>query len=278
MSTAMAGGGEPDFLSALVESLPGAAFVIDADGAVRFATRSAAELVDRDPDDVVGRSVLEFVDEDTAWAYAAAVAMASDYPHVVMGPLRITIVLPSGGHRSADLWALNRTDDPIVAGIVCLLTPETTAVGLAEAVNAIATKAPFATVAARVVRAMKGHPTTSEAAVLSAGASGFRAVASSTEELPSVSAEGPWNLAVETNARQLPATLDELPPEVAEDARRLGFSTVWIEPVGSVDPPARGVLVLWRSHPGRPTPNELNAMHQGASILALAWERHDSVP
>ena len=41
MSTAMAGSGEPDFLSALIESLPGAAFVIDADGGVRFATRSA---------------------------------------------------------------------------------------------------------------------------------------------------------------------------------------------------------------------------------------------
>jgi hypothetical protein len=203
--------------------------------------------------------------------------MASDYPHVVMGPLRITIVRPNGGHRAADLWALNRTDDPTVAGIVCLLTPETTAVGLAEAVSAITTGAPFATVAARVVRAMQGHPTTSAAAVLSSGASGFRAVATSTEELPSIATEGPWNVAVETNTRQLPATLDELPPQVADDARRLGFSTIWIEPVGSERPPARGVLVLWRAHPGRPTPNELNAMHQGAAILALAWERHDAV-
>jgi hypothetical protein len=276
MSTAMAGGGEPDFLSALVESLPGAAFVIDADGAVRFATRSAAELVDRDPADVIGRSVLEFVDEDTAWAYAAAVAMAGDYPHVIMGPLRITIVRPNGGHRAADLWALNRTDDPIVAGIVCLLTPETTAVGLAEAVSGLTSNAPCVTIAGRVVRAMQGHPTTSEAALLSAGASGFRAVATSTEELPVLAGDGPWTVAIQTNTRQLPATLDELPPPVADDARRLGFRTVWLEPVGD-RAPARGVLVLWRAHPGRPTPNELNAIHQGAAILALAWERHDSV-
>jgi PAS domain S-box-containing protein len=276
MSTAMAGSGEPDFLSALVESLPGAAFVIDSDGAVRFATRSAAELVDRDPADVIGRSVLEFVDEDTAWAYAAAVAMAIDYPHVVMGPLRITIVRRDGSHRTADLWASNRTDDPVVAGIVCLLTPETTAVGLAEAVNAITAAAPFVTVAARVVRAMRGHPTTSESALLSAGVSGFRTVASSTDELPSMDTDGPWTVAVETNTRQLPATLDDLPPQVAEDARRLGFGTVWVEPVGSEGTSARGALVLWRALPGRPTPNELNAMHQGAAIVALAWERHDA--
>ena len=88
--------------------------------------------------------------------------------------------------------------------------------------------------------------------------------------------EGPWDVAIETNTRQLAATLDELPEPVAEDARRLGFSTLWVEPVGSERPPARGVLVLWRSHPGRPTPNELNAVHQGAAIVSLAWERHES--
>jgi hypothetical protein len=61
------------------------------------------------------------------------------------------------------------------------------------------------------------------------------------------------------------------------DARDRGFETAWVEPVGAPDTPPRGVLVLWRDHAGRPTPNELNAVHQAAAILALAWARHDAV-
>lgn len=277
MPSAPSGGGTPDFLTALVEALPAGAFVIDPDGNVRFATRAAAELVDVAPEDLVGRSVLEFVDEDTAWVYAAAVAMAADHPDVVAGPMRVTIVSAGGRHRNADLWAMNRLDDPVVAGIVCLLTPDTAAAGLAEAVSAIANEADFATVAARVVRAMQGHPTTSAAVLLSAGPSGFRVVAASRDDLPETLAGGPWDRAVATNIRQLAETLDELPDEIADDARGRGFGTVWVEPVGTGGPPARGVLVLWRGHPGRPTPNELNAVHQGAAILAMAWDRHDSV-
>ena len=49
MVRATSGGGDPDFLRALVEALPAAAFVIDTDGNVRFATRAAAELVDARP-------------------------------------------------------------------------------------------------------------------------------------------------------------------------------------------------------------------------------------
>jgi hypothetical protein len=277
MPSATAGGGQPDFLSALVDALPAGAFVIDLDGKIRFATPGAAALVDREPTELIGRSVLEFVDEDTAWAYAAAVAMAGDYPHVVTGPLRITIVGAAGQQKTADLWAMNRVDDPVVAGVVCLLTPETAAVGLAEAVTAITTDATFSTVAARVVRAMQGHPTVCAAVLLSAGPSGFRIVAASRDDLPAIVPGGPWDEAVATNVRQLPESIDELPAEIAADARRRGFETVWVEPIGMGDAPARGVLVLWRSHVGRPTPNELNAVHQGAAILALAWDRHDSV-
>jgi PAS domain-containing protein len=275
MVPAMSGGGTPDFMSALVEALPAAAFVIDTEGTVRFATEAAAELVERAPAELIGRSVLEFVDEDTAWAYAAAVAMAGDHPDQVMGPMRITIVTAQGKIRAADLWATNRSNDPAVQGIVCLLTAETTAVGLAEAVTALANEADFPAVAARVVRAMRGHPTVADAVLLSAGPSGFRPVAASREDLPAPLADGPWDAALSTGVRQVCETLDELPDAVRTDAVDRGFATVWVEPIASAGTP-RGVLLLWRDHPGRPTPNELNAVHQGAAIIRLAWERHEA--
>lgn len=271
----------PDFLRALVESLPAAAFVIDSDGCIRFATTAAADLVGREPGALVGHSVLEFVDEDTAWAYAAAVAMAGDYPDVVTGPMRVTIAAGDGQTRAADLWATNHLDDPDVGGIVCLLTPETTAVGLAEAVNLVSNDGDFESVAARVVRSMSGHPTVAQAVLLSVGPSGFRRVAASSEGLPDEVSGGPWDLVQQSGVRQVVDTLEDWPIEGAwsdalAQARAAGLETVWAEPVGAVGEPVRGVLVLWRDHPGRPTPNELNAVHQAAAIVALAWERHES--
>lgn len=265
-----------DFLSRLIESLPAATFVIDGAGIVRFATREAAALVEREAEDLVGESVLSFVDEGTAWAYAAAVAMASDFGHVVLGPLRIAFVTASGASRAADLWAINQLDDPVIQGIVCILTPETAAMGLSEAITSLVGNAPFATVASRVVRAMHGHPTVARAGLLATGSSGMRVVAAS-DGLPDMSGEGPWHEAVRTGVRQLADNLDELPAPLAGAARDAGFATVWVEPVSTGELPARGALVLWRVDTGRPTPNELNVMHQGAAVLALAWERHDRV-
>jgi hypothetical protein len=149
-------------------------------------------------------------------------------------------------------------------------------VGLADAIGAAANDADFPTVAARVVRAMQGHPTVAEAVLLSAGPSGFRTVAASRDDLPEIVAGGPWDDARSSSIRQVADSLDEVSDEIAESARRCGFATVWVEPIGAVGQTPRGVLVLWREHRGRPSPNELNAVHQAAAILTLAWERHES--
>lgn len=261
-----------EYLGAVVGALPGGVFVIDDGGTIRFATPEAASLVDRKPDELVGHSVLEYVDEETAWAYAAAVAMAGDYTDVVVGPLRVMVVSSTGVRRSADLWAMNRLDDPVLQGIVCLLTPETAALGLGEAVMAIAAKAPFVTVVTRVVRAMGGHPTVARAAVLSTGPTGLRLVGdTATGDLPDMSGPGPWLDAAATGVRHLAASLEDLPDEVALKAGALGYQTAWAEPIGRVGDPPKGVLVLWRRTRGRPSPNELNAMHQAAAILTMAW-------
>jgi transcriptional regulator of aromatic amino acid metabolism len=267
---------DADYLSALVEALPGGVFVIDPVGMIRFATAEAASLVDRDADELVGHSVLEYVDEETAWAYAAAVALAGDFPDVVVGPMRIMVVSATGVRRSADLWASNRLDDPVLAGIVCLLTPETASLGLGEAVMAIASRAPFVTVVTRVIRAMGGHPTTARAALLSTGPTGLRLVGdTATGDLPDMSGPGPWRDAVETGVRSLAEGLEDLPDDTANEARHLGYETAWAEPIGRGGEPARGVLVLWRRSRGRPTPNELNVMHQAAALLSMAWALPD---
>lgn len=262
---------------AVLDALPGGAFLLDPLGTIRLATTAAAELVDRRPEELVGESVLSYVDEDTAWTYAAAVAMAADYPDVVAGPLRVTVVTPSGERRVADLWAHNRLDDPVLGGIVCLLTPASTAMGLGEALQSLAHGADLEVVAAKVARALSGHPVVGDAAVLAGAGASLRRLDGGSAWVPEQLADGPWAAVVDSGIRAVHDTVDELGEVLAGPARAQGYATVWIEPVGVADQPARGALVVWRRRPGRPSPNQLNVLHQAAAILGLVWDRHDSL-
>lgn len=265
---------DPAFVAALLDGLPGGAFLLDGVGTILFATGPAASLVEVEPEELVGQNVLQFVDEETAWTYAAAVAMASDYPDVIAGPMRVVVVTATGERRTADLWANTFLDDPVLGGIVCQLTPATSAVGLSEAIEAVAEGAPLAAVADLVVRAMGENPVVAQAAVVAVTESGVRRVDSGAAWMPVE--DGPWIAAAATGVRVLLDTFADQPFPAATAAADHGFTTLWAEPVGIGDPPARGALVLWRTRPGRPSPNQLNSVHQAAAILGLAWERHDS--
>lgn len=271
-----AGMADDRYARALLERLPVAVFVIDETGTVSFASTRAAALVGRQPDEVVGESVLRFVASDSAWAYAAAVAMATDYADTVMGPLRISFVDDEGEIRRADLWATNHLDDPTVRGIVCTITPETTAMGLGEAVATVAGREGFGSTAARVVTALRGHPVCADAVVYRRAQGELRAVTPLPPGLEvAADPSGPLGaLCAQTldhGTRHLGGDLEILPARERAAAEQAGYRAVWIEPV---DLGAAGVaaaaIAMWRRHEGRPSPNELNAVYQAASILALA--------
>ncbi len=277
-----------EHLRRLLTVLPGVVFVIDGMGRITFATDSAAEIVDQTPDELVGRSVLEFVTAESAWAYAAAVAMASDYSDVTVGPLRVALAPLPGttGIRQADLWATNCLEDPLINGIVCLLTPETAAVWLGEAVEAASASASLSTISDHVVTAMRGHPVVADALLLApsrqrSSPTGLDLAGGKPPSLaplvPSaldpalVGGPGPWEQTYVSGLRSQ-WDVDELPEQLAQAASGQGYKAVWVEPVyrrNAQDTVA--VLVLWRRRTGGPSPNQLSSIHQAASILRLCW-------
>jgi hypothetical protein len=264
---------DPDYLTRLLGALPAGAFVIDAMGTISFATERAAAVVDARPEDLVGQSVLQFVSEETAWMYASAVAMASDYPDVTMGPMRITLISTTGRTTRADLWATNYMDDPAVNGIVCLVTDETAAVWLGEAVDALAGGEAFSAVADRVVTAMRGHPVVADGVLLTPGPDEQAPLADvglPDDLLPTFDGS-PWQTAAITGMRQLHPDLSSLPREIRGAAEQAGYAALWVEPVMSDGVALPLALVLWRRRPGNPSPNQLSSVHQAAGILALAW-------
>jgi hypothetical protein len=268
---------DTDHARAVMNALPAATLVIDAVGTVLSASDNAAGALELEVQDLVGRSVLDFVDAETAWAYAATVAMATDYPDVIMGPLRITVVSASGARRNVDLWATNHLDDPVIGGIVCLVTEETSAVGIADAVSSVANGDPFGTVATHVAHAMTGHPVVADAFVVVPRDDRYTcltptALAADLVDVADDDAAGaePWRLAMNSGVRVIHEDLTRLPAVLHEAAEREGYAACWVEPVpGPTDEPA-AALVLWRRRTGGPSPNQLHSIHQAAAILAVA--------
>lgn len=269
---------DPAFATRLLGALPAAAFVIDGVGVIRFATESAARAVGLHADTMVGRSVLEFVDAQTSWAYAAAVAMATDYPGIYMGPLRITFITPDG-ERAADLWATNHLDDPDIQGIVCLMTEETAANGLSDAISAIAGGQDLDRIMGLVASAMRGQPVVASAAVVVREGDRFRVVTPTDLPLELFAVDDSWRAACDLDVRVLHGSVEDMPPDMAVVAEKHGKGALWVEPVPTVgDRGSFAALVLWRERPGNPSPNQLNSVFQAAGILAVAFRLDGTNP
>jgi len=264
----------PEFLAQILESLPGAVFVIDGVGNVLWGTAQAAALVGDAPDSFAGRSVLEFVTPDTAWAYASAVALASDYPEVTMGPLRIAYIDGEGQRRDADMWATNRLDDPLIGGIVCLITKETAASGMADAVSAVAAGQLPAQVGRLVTAALRGAPTVCDASLLAIVDGDLVTIARSagSPDVVGRMADDPWRPVMLDGIRQLYGELADAPAPIRDIAVGAAADAVWVEPViDGRGGTAHAALVMWRSRAGNPSPNQLTVIHEAAAILALAF-------
>lgn len=274
--TSSPGGRDLTFFSNLLTTLPAALVVVDAVGTVSFASGRVRDLIGREPDDLVGHSVLEFVSAETAWAYAAAVAMATEYDDVLMGPLRISLLHLSGEEVHAELWAANRLDDPELAGISCVITPTSTATHLTEVATRVTQDEPLEVIAGGIAAAMRGHPVTADAIVLVRTDDGYAALGETTidPELVDVLGHGPTTVfdeAHRSGVRQLHGDLDGLDDLAAGALRAGGYRALWVEPVAVPGTRTDALLVVCRNHPGNPSPNELTRVYEAASLLALAF-------
>jgi diguanylate cyclase (GGDEF)-like protein len=87
----------------------------------------------------------------------------------------------------------------------------------------------------------------------------------------------PWTVAAANQAPEIAASLDELPPVIAEAAVAAGFRACWAYPVhgqGTTD--VIGVVALWRREVGRPEPTAdwmIRRMVQLASLAISQSER-----
>lgn len=258
----------------LLDHIPGAVMAIDDTGLIVAASVRAAALVGAELDDFVGTSILEHVDPDAVWAYAAAMNAAIDslYADTYGGPVRIAIQARDGSRIAADLWSSNQLGATGPQALVLLMTEETVALGIAEAVGAATLGTPYADVAATVAGALAGFPVIADAAVFESTTDGLQLVATSTPRalVDGTAGHEPWRAVFESGERALFPTVDAVPAGLADLVAAAGYRAVWVEPVALAGTAPTGALAVFRRIAGDPTPNELANVHHATSALALA--------
>lgn len=258
----------------LLDHIPGAVMAIDDTGLIVAASVRAAALVGAELDDFVGTSILEHVDPDAVWAYAAAMTSAIDslFADTYGGPVRIAIQARDGSRLAADLWSSNQLGTAGPRALVLLMTEETVALGVAEAVGAATLGTAYTDVAATVAGALAGFPVIADAAVFDATSDGVTLIATTAPRalVDGTAGIAPWTDVIESGERALFPTIDTVPAALADLVAAAGYRAVWIEPVALAGAAATGAIVIFRRIVGDPTPNELANVHHATSALALA--------
>lgn len=108
----------PDLAWRVLDLAPAVVFVVDPELRITFTNRTAAALIGYDRDEVIGRSVLDFLDPD--WNPAAfrsiATALGSDGGQRL--PTTFRAIAKDGTRTIIEATANVQLDDPLVNGVV----------------------------------------------------------------------------------------------------------------------------------------------------------------
>lgn len=262
----------------MLDHLPAAVLVVDEAATIVAASERAAGLVGQTLDTFIGTSILEYVDPDAIWAYAAAmnVALESTSPDVFGGPVRIAIIGRDGQRIASDLWSSNHVGLEGPQVMVLLMCEQTVGGGVAEAAALAATGAEFAEVATMAVDALKGFPVIADAAVFVRAEDGCPELVTSqapTSLVDGTAGSDHWTKAMATGDRVLFPDAGAVPPPLGDFMVAAGYTSLWVEPLVIGDGEVTGAIALFRRIAGEPTANELASGHSAAAVLALAQRR-----
>ena len=272
----------------LNEHLPLGVLVVDATGIIRHTNRRATALTGYQRDEVLGRSIAEFVHPDDLEFLITSLAFAAHYDDAVMGPSRVRFRHRDGEARWTEYWAYECPESFGFEGYIVTMSPESVTDNLANAAFQIASDQPLAACLASLARAITSYPLVATGSMLvrtdrlpDPGLGG-----SSDERLTLV---GHWPAALLPHAmdRSLPwhevfldaeprdievATLPEPLGTLAADD---GFRSVWVRPIVTRQSTVAAVLVAWRYEPGQVSPNQERHLDEVVGLARLAFDNDE---
>ena len=256
----------PDFLFRLIVDRTAVPFVlVDHGGVVHFAGASITDLTGWQPDELVGRNMLDFIDPTQV---DAAIEGISEIGASIQADAGIPVVFAVrnawDGWSWVEVAAMPFFDHPELGLVALRLRSWEAQRHQSEFLHRLLADAPLPTVLTSLTRSIAAS-LYAEGAAVHHGWDGtrFLGVAGSWDEAPALPLDrGPW-----VDAVGAPEVL-----QVPAPASTLVSSTCWLTAVGggSVAP---AVLSVWTNTPESPLLGHRNVLAEAAGYTALALIR-----
>ncbi len=260
--------------SLVLDLLPVGVAVIDVHGTVRFVNERLLAMTGFSMDDVIGRSVFDFVPSEEFSEASDILAAGRGSIGRTMGPIRLHYRRADGHLRATEVWAQNCLDVAGIDGYVATFAEESVNDHMSRAFASIASGAPLEQTMRAVVDSMAAHPMDATAVVALQGPDGLSLVG----EWP-LAGYGftiddplaPWTFTLKRGQSNDFPDLYGLPGELRRAAAAAGFRSGWVRPIVSRRG-LRGALIVWRRLAGLTSPNQDQRMADAVSVAAVALD------
>jgi diguanylate cyclase (GGDEF)-like protein/PAS domain S-box-containing protein len=244
------GPGHP-FLERVVDLSPGIVFVADRDLMVTFVNRAATEMLGYGREEMLGRSVLDFLDTDWNPEAFASIATALGSDGGQRPPMTFRVITKDGRRPIIEATANVQLDDPVIAGVVVYVRPWTERWLLDRAFDSVAAGDPIHRTMDLLVEVVGAETMEADASIV------FDPVGDTFQQViacASLRAElrGPTSGLEPTRAAAwarlfgakegFVVNVADLPAVLRRDAESVGYRSLWASPAYR-DP--RGVPAVW---------------------------------
>jgi GGDEF domain-containing protein len=225
-------------------------------------------------DDVVGRSVLDFVVSEEFSSATDILTAGRGFIGRTMGPTRLRYRGADGQLRATEMWTQNCLDVAGIDGYVATFAEESVNDHMSRAFASIASGAPLEETLQVVIDSMAVHPMGATAVVALQGPDGLSLVGE--WPLPGYDFTiddplAPWTFTLRRGQPHDFPDLFGLPAELRNAATEAGFRSVWVRPIVSRRG-LRGALIAWRRLAGLTSPNQEQRMADAVALSAVAFD------
>ncbi len=260
----------------LIDSLPLGVFVSDLVGIVHHMNRRAAAMTGYAEENVVGRSILDFVVSEDLDFMTRSLTHGGDYPGQVMGPVRLRYRAADGSTQWTECWAYECPPSFGIKGYIVTMSTESVTDNLSNAVRDIASGESLDRSLVSVARAVNAYPLVADGTVVTRQGERLELVGNwpfaDRQFVDDVSM--PWH-SVMTSAAPLDLDVAALPEPARSAASDAGYRSIWIRPVVTQSQKLAAVFVAWRYEPGFASPNQERHLEETVGVARLAFDHEE---
>jgi diguanylate cyclase (GGDEF)-like protein len=261
----------------LLASIPGVLLLLDDRGIVRFASGQLEHLGGRPVDVLVGSEFGGYLEPRHRPLLAGLLATAAGRsPEQLTGPVRLPYLHADGTARLAEVWALNRLEDPALGGFVVLLLLESAYDHFDQVLASAQAGAALEDSLSALAEALRLPPVLGECFFVVASQDG-RAINRYPlrPSIPGPPADGPWDNAMRLDSGELYTELEDLPDATRAAAESAGLRSVSSFPILTRGERSQSAcLEVWSHDLGPLATNERTAVDRALILASLMISHH----